>query len=487
MSTRQPNILLIFVDNQPASMMGCYGNDEIFTPHLDELASEGVLFRNAFSPNSMCSPCRASMLTGLMPSQHGIHTWLDDYLMDTWPEGYNAIAEFETLPEKLAKKGYHTALIGKYHLGFADEPQNGFKHWVAMEKGTMESFYGVPMIDNGQRHTAPEHSVDYFTRKSLDYLDKHASPNEPPFFLCLTYNAPYANVPDPDHRYSHLYADLPMNSVPREGLSPELIDWILLCKEKYPAEDFAWYKRLAEQPNNLPAMRRFYAQVSMVDDGVGQVLAKLQEKGVLENTLVIYTADHGKSVGHHGFWGHGEDTWPSNMHHSANSIPLLISYPGFAQAGLEVDNLVGTTDIFATILDLADCELESPEPVFGQSFGPLLSGETTEFRDEVFMEQEETRAIRTSEWLFMKRLENTKYGFKDELYDLVNDPDERKNLAQQPDYVDVVAKLSDRLDNFFSQHANPRWDLWKGGTVKSNSTRPFLWEEVWGDDWTPEF
>jgi len=155
MSSRKPNILLIFVDNQPASMMGSYGNDEIFTPNLDELASKGVLFRNAFCPNSMCSPCRASMLTGLMPSQHGIHTWLDDDLMDTWPEGYNSIAEFETLPEKLADAGYNTALIGKYHLGVADEPQNGFKHWVAMEKGTMESFYDVPMIDNGQRHTAP--------------------------------------------------------------------------------------------------------------------------------------------------------------------------------------------------------------------------------------------------------------------------------------------------------------------------------------------
>ncbi len=87
----------------------------------------------------------------------------------------------------------------------------------------------------------------------------------------------------------------------------------------------------------------------------------------------------------------------------------------------------------------------------------------------------------------MKRLKNTKYEFKDELYDLVNDPDERKNLVQQPEYVDVVAKLSNRLDDFFAQHANPRWDLWKGGAVKSNSTRPFLWEEVWGDDWTPEF
>ena len=99
MSSRKPNILLIFVDNQPANMMGCYGNNEILTPHLDELASRGILFRNAFSPNAMCSPCRASMLTGLMPSQHGIHTWLDDEVMDQWPEDYNAIAEFETLPE----------------------------------------------------------------------------------------------------------------------------------------------------------------------------------------------------------------------------------------------------------------------------------------------------------------------------------------------------------------------------------------------------
>ncbi len=86
MRARRPNVLLIFVDNQPASMMGCYGNDEIFTPHLDALASRGVLFRNAFCPNAMCSPCRASVLTGLMPSQHGIHTWLDDDEMVAWPK-----------------------------------------------------------------------------------------------------------------------------------------------------------------------------------------------------------------------------------------------------------------------------------------------------------------------------------------------------------------------------------------------------------------
>ncbi len=489
MSSRKPNILLIFVDNQPANMMGCYGNDEIFSPHLDELASRGVLFRNAFCPNSMCSPCRASMLTGLVPSQHGIHTWLDDEVMDQWPENYNAIAEFETLPEKLADAGYHTALIGKYHLGFADKPQNGFKHWVTMAKGMMDSFYGIEMNDNGQYYTAPEHSVDYFTRKSVEFLDDHAGQDQPPFFLFMTYNAPYGELypNEPDHRYSHLYANLPMDSVPREGLCPELIDWILIRKEKMPDYDFAWYKELAEQPNNLADMRQFYSQVSMVDDGIGQVIAKLEEKSVLGDTLVIYTADHGLSVGQHGFWGHGEDTWPSNMHRSANNIPLIISHPDFEEPGRHVENLVGTTDIFATILDIAGCKLESPESVSGTSLCSLLRGESGDFRDEIFMEQEETRAIRTSQWLFMRRIENTKYDFKHELYDLVSDPDERKNLAQDPEYADMVAELSTRLDEFFTDYANPRWDLWKGGVVKSNSTRPFLWKEIWGDDWAPEY
>ncbi len=488
MSSRKPNILLIFVDNQPANMMGCYGNNEIFTPHLDKFASKGVLFGNAFSPNSMCSPCRASMLTGLMPSQHGVHTWLDDDIMDQWPENYNSIAEFKTLPEKLAEAGYHTGLIGKYHLGFADKPQNCFKHWVTMAKGMMDSYYGVEMNDNGKIETAEEHSVDYFTKKSVEYIDQQADEDEP-FFLFLTYNAPYGEMykSEPEHRYSHLYNELPMNSVPREGVSPKLIDWILTRKEKLPDYDFAWYKELAEMPNNLFYMRQFYSHVSLVDDGVGKVLAKLEEKGVLDDTLVIYTADHGLSNGQHGFWGHGEDTWPSNMHREANNIPLIMSHPEIENPGSQADELVGTSDIFATILDIAGCKLDSPKNIPGTSLSPLLHGKSEGFRDEVFMEQEESRAIRTSKWLFMMRLQNTEYDFKHELYDLENDPDERKDLAQDPDYADVVAKLSARLDEFFTEYANLRWDLWQGGTVKSNSTRPFLWQVVWGKEWAPEY
>jgi arylsulfatase A-like enzyme len=208
---------------------------------------------------------------------------------------------------------------------------------------------------------------------------------------------------------------------------------------------------------------------------------------MLEDTLVIYTSDHGLSNGQHGFWGHGEDTWPSNMHRSANNIPLIISHPDFIEPGRQVENLVGTTDIFATILDIAGCKLESAESVSGLSLSPLLRDENIDYRDEVFMEQEETRSIRTSHRQIIKRLENTVYGFQHELYDLVNDPDERINLAQDPKYAEVVAELITRVDKFFTKYANPRWDLWKGGVVKSNSTRPFLWKEVWGDDWAPKY
>ena len=232
MREKLPNIVLVFVDNQPADMMGCSGNDEIHTPNLDELARTGVRFDNAFCPNAMCSPCRASVLTGLMPSQHGIHTWLDDERMDTWPDGWNAIAEFDTLPERLARAGYDTAIIGKYHLGFADVPQNDFAHWVTMDHGHVLSFYGNDMNDNGRISKVPGHSVDYFTDKAVEYIARHGEPDTAPFFLYLTYPAPYGHWPsvqgEPDNAFADVYRDMPMNSIPREGVSKELIDWIMV-------------------------------------------------------------------------------------------------------------------------------------------------------------------------------------------------------------------------------------------------------------------
>jgi len=488
-SSNKPNVVLIFVDNQPADMTGCYGNAEIHTPNLDNLAGSGALFRRAFCPNAMCSPCRASVLTGLMPSQHGVHTWLDDYKMDQWPERWNAIAEFETLPELLVREGYAAALIGKYHLGVPDEPQNGFQHWLTFGIGHMPSFYDLEVIDNGRRYTVPEHSVDFLTRRAEDYIAERAKEPDRPFFLYLPYNAPYGHWPSvkgpPNNRHADRYMDCPMESVPREGLSRELIDWIAVRLEKLPGEEEEFYKSLAQLPNDLPTLRNYYSQMSIIDDGVGRVLAALESHGMTEETLVIYTADHGMSLGQHGFWGHGEDTWPSNMHREAHNIPLIMSRPDTIAPGQRIDSLVGTTDVFATVLDHVGIERLSAPNSPGRSLMPLLDGQRLDSPDAVFMEQEETRAVRTPEWLFMKRYRPTVYEFQDALYDLRRDPEERLNVAPDPSYADTVRRLSEDVDTFFERYSDPRWDLWQGGTVKSNSTRPFLWQEVWGEEWAP--
>ena len=134
------NVLFILTDNQPASILGAYGNPDVRTPHIDQLALEGVRFTRAYAANGMCSPTRATLMTGLMPSQHGIHSWLDDGLLSQWPEGWSAVAEFRSLPLTLAHRGYRTAMIGKWHLGKPEQASLGFQHWVTFTDGHTVDF-----------------------------------------------------------------------------------------------------------------------------------------------------------------------------------------------------------------------------------------------------------------------------------------------------------------------------------------------------------
>ena len=140
MLKKQPNILLIFVDNQPAKLLGCSGNEEIHTPNLDRLAENGVRFSDEYCPTAMFSACRASVLTGLMPSQHGVHTWLNDNMMAEWPKDCNTLDELPTLSALLADAGYYTALLWNYHLGIADRPQNVFNGCIILQVGLYHSF-----------------------------------------------------------------------------------------------------------------------------------------------------------------------------------------------------------------------------------------------------------------------------------------------------------------------------------------------------------
>ena len=490
--SKRPNVILIMTDNQPNDLLGCYGNTEIHTPHLDRMAREGIRFDNAYCPNSMCSPCRASVWTGRMPCQHGVHTWIDDRQRPNWPDNWNAVAEFETLPEILKKNGYATAIIGKYHLGVPTPGHNGIDHWVTMERGHTLDFHGNTMNVNGEIFNHEGHSVDFFTEKAVEYIEgRHDQPDDP-FLLLLPYNGPYGHWPSikgpAGNRFAHLYEDTPMNLVPREGLSREAIDCYELNKNYHPREkggpDFS---ALLQIPNDLASLRNYYSQMTLIDDGVGKVLDTLAKNNLDEDTIVIFTADHGFSLGHHGFWGHAQATWPSNMFRIAYNIPLIVRAPGPIAGGLISARYVSSMDLYATIIDSVGLmQAVVAEDIPARSFAKLFDNPDSNWDDVVFFEQEETRAIRTPDWLYAKRFDQSEeYPLENELYDLSNDPDERINLAGNSKFNEIENELSTKIDTYFQTYASPQFDLWQGGTVKSNSSRPWLWENAWGDTWHP--
>ena len=227
--------------------------------------------------------------------------------------------------------------------------------------------------------------------------------------------------------------------------------------------------------------------MSVIDDGVGQVLEALARNGLEDNTIVIFTADHGFSLGHHGFWGHGQATWPSNAYRIAYNIPLLIWAPGSIEAGRTTPKFVSSADLYTTILAYLDLTGDTDiNAVPSRDFSSILLGNTVEWLDQIFIEQEETRAIRTPRWSYFKRFKGSMtYGLEDELYNLHNDPDERNNLAGLSEHEKTEQTLSNDIDQFFNAYADPRYDLWNGGAVKSNTSRPWLWKDAWGEDWRP--
>ena len=486
---KRPNILLFMSDNQPADLLGCYGNDEVRTPHLDRLADRGVRFQNAFCVNAMCSPCRASVLTGLMPSQHGIHNWLDDRLMDRWPKNWSAIGDFANIPTIIKQAGYATALIGKFHLGVPFVPQLAFDHWVTFPHGHTTSFYDNDVIDQEKRYRFAGHTVDFFTDKTIEFLE-HQAAQDDPFFAFIPYNGPYGHWPAikgrADIAFADLYDGADMHSIPREGLSSEVLERFgLRVAEGGVREQFMGPLLL---PNNVESLRNYFAQVSLIDDGVGRILAALERLRLDRDTIVIYTADHGFSLGHNGVWGHGAAAFPASAHRPSYHIPLIMAGGPVAE-NAPCNELVSQIDLFPTLATLVGADNARPSLASSAvDLAPALNGEAVPGPEAVFYEQEETRAIRTPEWLYAMRFEGSdSYPMRDEMYRLTDDPLEKSNLIDVPELSDKAAELRGRIATFFDTHSEPGYDLWRGGTAKSNVTYEKLWKDAWGDDWRPEF
>lgn len=485
-----PNILLIITDNQPPMTIGAYGNPEIVTPNIDKLAKEGFLFKNAFATNGMCSPTRASILTGLMPSQHGVHTWLNDRTQK-WPANWSAINEFRTLPATLADHGYDTALIGKFHLGSPLKPQLKFQYWVTFPFGETESWTDSPIIDNGKQYIEHENLTDFWTKKAIEYIDAHKSAKKP-FFLYLAYNAPYGLPPAmniaQDNPYLPYYAKSQLLSFPRHPMNKMFFDFIMLTQSSDVAKSpyGAWVKQfgfdLLQTYNNPNAMRNYAAQITLLDHDIGKVLAALQANGLAKNTLVIFMTDQGLAYGQKGFWGQSDQSYPANLYDAEVRIPLIFRQPGIIKPNQTSDMMVSEYDLAPTIYDYAGLNKITITNTPGKSFAALLKSQPFKWEnhDAVFMEQEAVRSVRTKQWLYVKRV-----GIHfDELYNLEQDPNEENNLIDNPTFAAIKATLNSRLDAFFSQYSNPKYNLWKGGTEKSNSDVPYIWKKM-NPNWQP--
>lgn len=463
-TAQRPNVILIVADNQPAQLLGAYGNREIATPNIDALAGSGVLFRNAFAANGVCSPSRAALLTGLMPSQTGIHVALPG---QPEMEGWSAIEEFRNLPQTLADAGYFTGLVGKYHLGRHERPQLGFSSWVTFPSGHTTTFYDQEVIDNGRTYRVEKHLTDFWTDKAIEFIGQRRD-SEAPFFLYLSYNGPYMLPPTvllpPRNRHAQRYRLNPP-SMPHEPIHPYLEAW---ARGRSPTGEMvregttAW--RAINAINNPVAMINTAAETTMVDDGVGRLLEHLAAHELRENTLVIYTSDQGSRFGHGGLWGNTSWSFPFTVHGVNMEVPLIFSQPGRVPGATVREEFINQVDIFRTLLDyldLADLEIRNSA---GRSFAPMLAGGESEWDNTAYFEFVTVRVIRSGRWKYMKRFDASE---PNTLFDLVRDPEEKHNLVNDPAHADVVAELDARLTDFFARNSAPEYDLWRGGSAKA--------------------
>lgn len=443
------NVVFIMTDNQGAWTLGCYGNEDIRTPNIDRMAEDGIRFSNAYCVNSVCSPSRATFLTGLIPSQHGVHCWLGTEKPDAQigPDAYCTIQEFANLPRMLSDAEYTCGLSGKWHLGDSIRPQEGFSYWFTKPKGHTDTFYNAEAIWEGKIYKEPRYYTDVITEHALDFLEQN---HEDPFFLYVPYNGPYGlgahMTSEHKNRHTAYYADKELPSFPREPIH-------------------SWLRGNRQIVNNPVSIKGYAAAVSGVDDGVGAILEALSNYGLDDDTLVIFTADQGLCGGHHGMRGMGDHSRPMHTFEETIHIPLIFRHNGQIPAGTLFEHRTCNYDFFPSVLDylgMSDRLPEAPE-LPGKSYFQAMLGKDIGWDDVFFHEFENARMVRSGKWKYTWRHPQG----PDELYDMQNDPGECSNLAGNMEYASIIEKLRAQINEFFSRYADPKYDLWRDGLSKA--------------------
>lgn len=435
MYKKKPNIIFILSDDQGEWALGCSGNHEIITPNIDRLAQEGVRFRNFFCASPVCSPARASLLTGRIPSQHGIHDWLRDD--NQKQENIEYLAGQTVYTDLLAQEGYVCGLSGKWHLGKSSMPQKHFQHWFAHQSGG-GPYYGAPFYKEGHLISEPRYVTEVITDDAVSFIGEHGG--KEPFYLLVGYTAPHSPwINNHPHKYTQMYQDCPFETCPMDGEHPDSIYLTQQVKQDLRANQIG-----------------YYGAVTAMDDNVGRIMEELERLKIREDTLVIFSSDNGFSCGHHGFWGKGNATFPINMYESSVKVPFVVSQPGTIPQGVVSDALVSAYDFFPTILEYAGIEPVSEVLLPGRSFLPAILGEEFQQDEHVVVMDEygPNRMIRGRRYKYIKRYP---YG-PNELYDLQEDPGEKNNLLLMADYGELEQSMNYELEQWFLRYVNPEID-----------------------------
>ena len=437
----KPNIIVFFSDDHAGWALPSYGNSEIIAPHMTGLAETGAVMRKAFTPCPVCSPARASFWTGLYPSQHGIH----DHLAEDDPEvGTTAWLDgLPTLADYLHGAGYSTAMCGKWHCGAGEKPKSGFDYWYSSWRKTPKySTMTHKYSDQGRVVERQGYDTQIITDAAIDFL-RNRDPRKP-FFLFVGYATTHNPWINREDRLVSHYRDATFRDIPDDM--------------PYAYGEAGTHPIAPDEPRE--ALAQYYASVTMIDDAVGRVLDELDAQGERDESLVVYTSDHGLNMGHHGIWGKGNGSEPLNMLEESIRVPLILNHPGLIAGGQIRAELVNHCDLFMSLLDFADATPKALEQIAGKSYRHLLDGgDDLEWDNTTIVEYGNVRAIRDARYKLVQRYD----GYENLLHDLQQDPRETVNLFRDPQHQNTVKRLTDALGRFFAiyevaEHSGTRGD-----------------------------
>ena len=446
----RPNIIVVMVDDLRWDEFGAAGHPFVQTPNIDRIADEGVMFRNAFATTPICSPSRASFLTGQYVHTNGI--------IDNTDRSARS-HEMPTFPQALQRAGYDTAFVGKWHMGNDHSPRPGFDYWVAMP-GQGEAI--DPELDeNGTLTRVEGYVTDLITDRAIGFIERE---RDNPFFLFLAHKALHPNIRQlgdgstaalsrsgfiPAERHEGMYADAEVPWRPNAYIVPT--DKPALMR---PLEGVAPIGPESGTPDRTLIGR--LEMLTATDDSLGRILEALEAMGELDNTMIVFTSDHGYFNAEHGLSGERRLAYEETIR-----IPMLVRYPPLAAAGTTRDEMVLIIDLAATFLDLAGAAPD--DALHGASLVPVLDGSVTNWRDAFLVEYfSDTvfrrirnmgyQAVRTDRYKYIHYLE---LEGMDELYDLEADPYELDNIIDDPAAAATLAMMQDELAAVLQQSGEP--------------------------------